>query len=144
MFLRVDGIPITQGSKTGYPIRRKDGSLGVRLTEGKKAPALKEWRLAIAAAARAWIALNGHPPPLDGPLEVAMTFYLPKPASASQKVKKPSKKPDVGKLTRAAEDALTGIAYVDDSRITTAHLKKRFAVNRPPGVEITIGPDESD
>lgn len=143
MELRVDGLPIPQGSKSAFPFKRGDGSLGVAVTEGKKAPALKEWRGAIAAAARVWIAMNGHPAPLDCEALIEITFYLPKPASASKKVKKPAKKPDWDKLARAVGDALNGLAYSEDSRITTGLVRKRFAIDRPPGVEIFVGIDMS-
>jgi Holliday junction resolvase RusA-like endonuclease len=143
MELRVDGLPIPQGSKSAFPFKRANGTIGVAVTEGKKAPSLKEWRGAIAAAARVWIALNGRPAPLDCAVVAEMTFYLPRPASAPKRVTKPTKKPDLGKLARAAEDALTKIAYADDSRITTMVLRKRFAIDRPPGVEITLREDET-
>lgn len=142
MELRVDGLPIPQGSKSAFPFKRGDGTIGVAVTEGKKGPSLKEWRGAIAAAARVWIAMNDHPLPLDEPVLIEATFYLPRPASAPKRVAKPAKKPDWDKLSRAAGDALKGLAYTDDSRITTALIKKRFAIDRSPGIEITIRPDE--
>ena len=130
MELRVDGLPIPQGSKSAFPFKRGDGSIGVAVTEGKKAPSLKEWRGAIAASARVWIALNGRPAPLDCAVVLEMTFYLPRPKSAPKHVTKPCKKPDWDKLARAVGDALKGLAYVEDSRITTGLVRKRFAVGR--------------
>lgn len=50
------------------------------------------------------------------------------------------RKPDLSKLIRAAEDALTGIVYVDDARITRLVVEKRFAVDSPPRVEICVQP----
>ena len=143
MQLRVDGLPIPQGSKSAFPFKRGDGSLGVAVTEGKKGPSLKEWRGAIAAAARVWISMNGHPEPLDEGVTIDVTFYLPRPASAPRRVTKPWKKPDLDKLARAVGDALKGLAYVEDSRITTAVWRKRFAVGRPPGVEILLEEDHT-
>ena len=144
MELRVDGLPIPQGSKSAFPFKRGDGSIGVAVTEGKKkGAALKEWRGAIAAAARVWIALNGRPAPADGPVVFNATFYLPRPASAPRRVTKPHKGLDLDKLSRAAFDALTGLAYTDDSRVTTMVVRKRFAIGLPPGVEIFLKEDET-
>jgi crossover junction endodeoxyribonuclease RusA len=143
MRLTVIGIPVPQGSKTAHPFRRKDGSLGVAVHEGWKAASLKDWRRAIADAARAYMAEYGLESPADGPLALTATFYLPRPASAPKKVKYPAKKPDCSKLLRAAEDSLTGIAYTDDSRIVDLHVYKRFAVDSPPRVELHLSsPDE--
>ena len=138
MRLRVDGLPIPQGSKSAFPFRRGDGSLGVAVTEGKRAPSLKEWRGAVAASARVWIALNGHPAPLDGPCVMTMIFYLPRPKSAPKRVLYPAVKPDADKLSRAICDALSRLAYTDDARIVDLRVSKRFAVDSPPGVEIEI------
>ena len=109
-----------------------------------KGVTVKEWRAAIAASARVWMALHGFPAPLDGPLLLEAIFYLPRPASASKRVTKPYRKPDCSKLIRAVEDALTGIAYVDDSRITFLVVRKRFAIGRAPGVEISLKQDDTE
>jgi Holliday junction resolvase RusA-like endonuclease len=47
-------------------------------------------------------------------------------------------KPDVLKLARAVEDALTGILYRDDAQIVTEVLRKRYG--DPPRVEIRLSP----
>lgn len=134
--IAVIGIPITQGSKSAFPYRRANGTMGVRVTEGKKAGALADWRRAIAAEARAVLGRDGIP--IAGPVSLEATFYVPRPASAPKRVTLPAKKPDCDKLLRSACDALSKIAYEDDARIVELHVRKRFAIDRPPGVEITI------
>lgn len=135
--ISVVGIARPQGSKSarivhGRPI----------LTDGfgDNPRKLKEWRHAIAEAARAWLA--AHPPraPLDEPLAFMATFYLPRPPSTPKRIAWPMRKPDLSKLIRAAEDALTGIVYVDDARITRLLVEKRFALDAPPRVEICVRP----
>jgi len=134
--LVVVGLPVTQGNKTAYPFHKKDGKLGVAVREGKSGQRHSSWREAVAAEARK-LAQNE---PLDEPLVVEMTFYLPRPKSAKKNVRFPNKKPDSLKLARAVEDALTKILYADDARIVTHLIKKRFAVDSPPRVEIEVRP----
>jgi Holliday junction resolvase RusA-like endonuclease len=88
-------------------------------------------------------------------LFMAMEFYMPRPkghysTGANAGVLKPRfesarpvTKPDVLKLARCVEDALTGFAYHDDAQIVTESMMKRYA--RPehhvdPGVRITVRP----
>jgi crossover junction endodeoxyribonuclease RusA len=143
MKLTVIGMPATQGSKRGFPIRRKNGKLGVALVESG-GEHHRSWREAVAAEARTYwscAALDaGFEPPLEGPVVATMTFYLPRPKSAKKSVIFPDKKPDSLKLARAVEDALTRILYTDDSRIVTHVIRKRFAVDSPPRVELEIRP----
>jgi Holliday junction resolvase RusA-like endonuclease len=139
--LTVLGLAQTQGNKSAFPFRRKDGSLGVAVTEGRRPEsraAFKEWRGAVAACARLWLEQNGSPAPLSGPVAVTMTFYLPRPKSAPKRVLYPIARPDLLKLGRAVEDALKGLAWNDDSQNVDIMLRKRFAVDSPPRVEIEI------
>lgn len=49
------------------------------------------------------------------------------------------KKPDLSKLVRCVEDALTGIVWVDDSQVTIINTSKRYATDDyPAGAYITI------
>jgi Holliday junction resolvase RusA-like endonuclease len=58
--------------------------------------------------------------------------------------KYPTPKPDVTKLCRAVEDALTGIIWHDDSQVCEQYNKKLYVTNQDlpysnkPGVQITI------
>lgn len=56
---------------------------------------------------------------LNGPLRVSMTFTLPKPASAPKRRRTwPMRTPDVSKLARSTEDALTAAGvWTDDARV---------------------------
>lgn len=84
---------------------------------------------------------------LTGPLELTLHFYLPRPqghygtgANALQ-VKdtapaRPIVRPDVLKLSRGVEDALTGVVYVDDAQIVDEHIHKHYG--EEPRVEICV------
>lgn len=84
-----------------------------------------------------------------GPLVVEFTFYRPRPnghygqgRNAGQvKASAPAypiTRPDVLKLARAAEDALTGIVWRDDAQIVDEVLRKRWG--SPARLEVMVSP----
>lgn len=108
----------------------------------------KPWRQQIAGAALDVIG-DGARPVFDCPVFVTMTFYRPRPKGHygsgvnAGRVKPgspqfPSTRPDVLKLARAAEDALTSIVYRDDAQIVEEMLRKRWG--DPARLEITVRP----
>ena len=142
---KVAGIPAPQGSKT----RTRWG--GIREDNAATRP----WREAVAWAATQ--AMQGGDPdgqsrilegrePLTGPLELAVTFYFPRPKSHYGTGKNADRlkdnaptwcatKPDVDKLVRAIGDAITGIVCRDDSQIVRVTAWKLYGT---PSAEITI------
>jgi Holliday junction resolvase RusA-like endonuclease len=103
---------------------------------------VKPWREAVKHATRE--AMRDEPC-LLGPLRVSMTFTLPKPKSAPKSRRTfPDKKPDLSKLIRSTEDALTDIAaWEDDARIVELKAAKRYPLEghealERPGVVISI------
>jgi Holliday junction resolvase RusA-like endonuclease len=73
---------------------------------------------------------------LDEPLELSVIFYLPRPKTATRKF--PAVMPDLDKLIRAVGDSLSGLVYVDDSRIIAISAQKRYADDRDPGALIRV------
>jgi crossover junction endodeoxyribonuclease RusA len=97
-------------------------------------PATAPWRSTVAAAAIE--AMDGRPQ-LAGPLELRALFVFARPSShfgtgRNHERLKPSApiyrwtKPDLDKLLRAIGDALTGIVYRDDARITIVRAEKHY------------------
>ncbi len=141
MNICVIGVPLPQGSKSARVIPGKNGGKPrAIMTEGfgTKPVSVAAWRHAIAQGARDWCAANGMPAPIDEAVIISVTFFLPRPASIPKSRLLPSKKPDLDKLMRAVGDALKGIAYTEDSRITDSRQRKRYAVNGPPRAEIAL------
>jgi Holliday junction resolvase RusA-like endonuclease len=79
---------------------------------------------------------------LDGPILLELVFWVTRPKSHygtgrnTDKVKPgapwaPTVKPDLLKLARAVEDALTGIVYRDDAQIITETLQKAYTARGP-------------
>ncbi len=117
--------------KNGSILTRPNGSPIVNVTDDCKES--KSWKKLVADAASE--RTSGHP--LAGPLSVTMTFIMPRPkchygsGKNASKLKDsaphyPTVKPDVLKLARAAEDALTGIVYRDDAQTVELSVRKRY------------------
>jgi Holliday junction resolvase RusA-like endonuclease len=133
----VYGRPAPQGSK------RHVGN-GVMIESSK---AVKPWRDDVKAAAEKAIGgMLGDRYPLDAPLIVRMVFTMPKPASAPKRRRTwPCRTPDLSKLIRSTEDALTASGvWRDDARVVEyERTAKVFPGEDPealdaPGVRITI------
>ncbi|MEZ5544244.1 MAG: RusA family crossover junction endodeoxyribonuclease [Lysobacteraceae bacterium] len=135
--ITVYGQPAPQGSK------RHVGN-GVMVESSKK---LRPWRQDVKAAAEV---VRNALCPLDGPVRVRMVFTLPKPLSAPKRRRTwPCRTPDLSKLARGTEDALTDAGiWRDDARVVEyERLAKVYPNEDPealdaPGVRIVIEPME--
>lgn len=136
----VRDTPRPGGSKTAG-FNHKTGKGFVRPSN----PNTKTWRDAVRSMA--FEQYQGKP--LLLPLKVTYEFVFKRPQShysQSKEIKLKSsapmyhmKKPDVTKLMRSTEDALTGITWGDDCIIVDAHPRKRYAVgDEMEGCHITI------
>lgn len=114
------GIPAQQGSK------RHVGN-GIMVEAAKNLPA---WRDSVAGAARDVADRIGDLTPLDGPLDLDVTFRFPMPASRKAAVRAAghapkTTAPDLDKLIRAVGDALTASGLIrDDARISSITAEK--------------------
>lgn len=132
------GLPKPAGSKRGFPIKRKNGSIGVAIVDACKDT--KSWQHVVASAARE--AYNG--PLLDGALVLTCCFYMPRikgdfNSKGGLKPKAPSfhlKKPDTTKLVRAVEDALSDVVWRDDVQVVQQFATKNYG--EPARVEVLI------
>lgn len=139
----VKGIPGPQGSK------RHVGK-GIMIESSKK---VKPWREAVRSTSADHM---GYAPSFDGPLLVDMVFTFLRPKSHYRTGRnahllrddaptRPKSKPDLSKLARSTEDALTDAGvYRDDALIVEyGRLAKVWANEDPdaldsPGVVIRI------
>jgi Holliday junction resolvase RusA-like endonuclease len=128
----VAGKPVPRGSKRAFPIRRKDGSLGVAVSDntGERG---RLWMAMVQDAARS--ALPADWVPRSGPVRLFIVFQLRRPkahyttrgAVKSSAPAYPIVRPDLTKLLRAIEDALTGVVWRDDSQIVFQAVSKEYA-----------------
>ena len=137
----VPGIPAPGGSKRAVAGRNGKALL---IDDCKRN---KPWRDSVASAGIE--AMDGNPP-MEGPLSVQWVFLLPRPkhhfgTGRRAGILKPSapryhaSKPDITKLIRSAEDALTHIAWTDDAAIAEQTAVKRYtSTGESPGVMVEV------
>lgn len=128
MIVFVEGKPATAGSKKAFPFRRKNGKLGVSVVHDN--PAAKGWMEWVRfCVSQYWIG-----PPTKEAIRLYLTFVATRPAShytkngtlKSSSPENPVYKPDLTKMTRAVEDALTGLVWVDDSQVCWQVIQKEY------------------
>lgn len=133
---RVYGIPAPQGSKIPG-VSSKTGKMFVREQSGKT---LTSWRQDVKEAA---LVARADIPTLAGPIRLAVTFYMPRPASVSVKRRPlPTVAPDLDKLIRGVGDALKAAGvYGDDAQICEIKASKVYGTDETmasPGAWIVI------
>lgn len=133
--------PAPQGSKTTWS--RKDGSRFTRESSKR----VKPFRADVRAAASE--AFDGRPA-FPGPVELQVICIQRRPAShfgtgrnaGRLKPSAPTLKitsPDLSKIVRAVEDALNGVAFIDDARVARIIAEDTYApVGSTPRVRIAV------
>lgn len=134
----VYGSAKPSGSKRAYVI---PGTNRASVTDDN--PKSKPWKLQVAQVAGYQMQSYDI---FDGPLAVVFRFFVMRPKGHYKKDGSlsanglrnpyPAKRPDVLKLARAVEDALSGVVYRDDSQIVDERLVKEYGA--PERVEITV------
>jgi crossover junction endodeoxyribonuclease RusA len=134
--LDILGTPAPKGSARAMNIGGR--ARLIASSSGANAKAQKAWVKAIQAAARAESVIPGA-------VCVSVTFRLARPKGhygkrglrASAPLH-PTVHPDADKLARCCLDALTGLAFEDDSRIVSLYVGKTYAVPGREGAKITV------
>lgn len=133
----VYGRPQPAGSKRAFQHRHTG-----RIVVTDDAKHSRSWKTDVAQAAG--VAMQSREL-LERPLMLELTFYLPRPKGhygarglRPSAPRFPTVKPDVLKLARAVEDALTGIVYRDDSQIVVELLQKVYG--EPARCEVRVHP----
>lgn len=123
----VRGKPEPEGSTKGYIY---GGRVKITHQNGSK---LMAWRESISEAYRQSGGNYHH----DSPIAIVLVFHFLRPKSVSAK-KRPfmTVKPDLDKLSRGAIDALTQVAFDDDSQVVRLMASKDYADWE--GVTITV------
>lgn len=127
------------GSKRALPLNGKLGGRAIIVDANRKSA---PWKSHVAAVARQHYAEAL----LRGPLSVTFLFFTPRPAGHIGRKGNvlpsapmyPTVRPDVLKLARGCEDALTGVLWHDDAQIVQEHLEKRYG--EPARVEVLVEP----
>jgi Holliday junction resolvase RusA-like endonuclease len=137
----IEGIPKPAGSKRAFPFKRRDGKLGVSVTDDCEKS--RDWKNYV----RMKVAEVYKSEPVAAPLSIVATFHMPRTNQHYRggnrlnalRDNAPSlhrSKPDATKLWRAVEDALTGIVWADDALIVDQDVHKRYGDK--PGVSLLV------
>ncbi len=142
--LDVLGTPAPKGSARAMNIGGR--ARLIASSSSANAKAQKAWSAAIADAVFDVAAQLGNVSPIRGPVWVSITFRMARPKGHYGKrgllesaPMHPTVYPDVDKLARCTLDALTGLAFEDDSRIVSLYVGKQYAVPGREGARITVG-----
>ncbi len=136
----VPGVPVPKGSAKAY-VNKHTGRAQVMQDNRDRQ---KPWASAITLTA---IELGAQV--TTSPVGVYLVFFMPRLKSHfgtgknSHAVKQNApalhvSKPDLDKLVRCVLDALTGVAWIDDSQVFEIHATKIYRSS--PGVNITVEP----
>ena len=137
----VAGVPVPKGSAKAF-YNKNAGKIVVMQTNREKQ---QPWASAIAVAAQ-----QAGVKPTGGAVSLDVLFYLPRPKghygtgknACVLKTGAPARhivKPDTDKLLRLVMDALTGIAYNDDSQVDDARAGKSYSqACEYAGAKITV------
>ena len=128
----VQGTPRPAGSKRGFA-HKTTGKVIMMDSSGKKG---KDWRGDIKHAAL--LAIPEDYKIMTGPVFVSVTFFMQRPKAHYRTGKNAellkdsaphfhTNTPDATKLWRSAEDALTGVLWIDDKQVVTVMMSKKWA-----------------
>lgn len=156
----VPGKPASAGSKRGFwnpKAQRKDGQCGkvIMVPDDERS---MPWRtnvqghaLQAMAEQQSLAVLVAHHGKIEqGPIHLEITFALTRPKSHYRTGQHEGElresapvfvttKPDLTKIVRAIEDALTGICWTDDNQVVRHTTLKRYVASREvPGAHIII------
>lgn len=128
--------PAPQGSKRAYGNGRF----------AEMSPYLKDWRALVTTTA-----VLQKVPLREGEVSLRIEFVFPRPKShfignkpGPDRLKPTAPKyhsttPDLSKVLRSTEDALSGVAYIDDRMIVSVQAIKRYAQwEELPGAQVVV------
>ena len=102
----------------------------------------RDWKTSVRQ-----VAVEYFDKPLEGPIKLEITFQMIRPKChwrsgqykhlfSKYARKYPTVKPDATKLLRCLEDALTKIAWIDDTQVVIQNVYKVYA--ETSGAQVTI------
>ena len=119
MIIQVYGNPAPQGSKKFMGTTKAGRGILVE-ANSRTTP----WRADVMTAARAVLDELGRPAPMEGAIVARMVFSFLRPASVKRAKRPfPSVAPDLSKLVRSTEDALTAAGVWRDDALVVGYTR---------------------
>ena len=142
--IMVYGVPRPKGNKSIGSNRTTGRAMLIERNDAS----VKMWHGLVAEAAKDAMAAQRALMFVKRPLHVSITFWFARPgghfvvktgAVKASAPSRPAVKPDLSKIIRATEDALTGVVFDDDARIVSLLASKEYAApGTPPGAYIRV------
>lgn len=137
----VEGTPVPKGSAKALMLKGMKFPVVFQDNAGKQKP----WAKTIALICKSYIRT---PFAREVPIRLSLAFYFDRPLNHSGKhgvkdsaPRKHVKKPDLDKLIRCVKDALTKVAYEDDSQVCQlGECSKNYVGMGKAGVIVKIEP----
>lgn len=131
---------------TAFGVPQPKGSARAFLPKGWTRPVVtsdnprnKGWQAIMASAASAAIAQQPTFRILEEAAVLVATFHLPRPKAIKDRNVPHTTRPDLDKLVRSAKDALSQVAWLDDSLVVEVRARKVYAMpGAAPRAQITI------
>lgn len=129
------GEPSPEGSTKAFYIKK----LNRTVTTHQNQKSLEAWRNRVATEAQHALENKTWVSDCTSAYEVDVEFVLSRPPSVPEHRRvHPIVKPDIDKLVRAVNDALTGIMFVDDCQVVSMSVSKDYSDERRPGAYIVV------
>lgn len=140
--ITVGGAPVPKGRPRARIAYKRNGEQFIAFYTPKETAKYERDVRVAAQLARADAGL----PIFNEAVAVEITAFIPIPKSFSAKktdqamvgLVKPATRPDCDNYLKAALDALNGIVFTDDARVTDLVVRKRYALE--PRLEIVVEP----
>lgn len=120
--ITIDGDPVSKGSHKSFGTISK-GKIKTWVVDQHETQLQKLYKLVKKSVE------GVENIPVDGPVKVQMVFHVRRPKTVRRKL--PSVKPDIDKLARAINDALTGLVIKDDGQVCSLVAIKDYACKQP-------------
>lgn len=136
LVFEVPGEPVAKGRQESKRRRGKEGKVYIAQITPEKTVRYESTVALFAAQAMAGRAM------LDGPLWMFVTAYFTRPKKHEKMIQRPrwvTKKPDSSNVLKAAEDALNGVVYADDSIVAHSEIKRLWCDDGRPRIVVSIG-----
>jgi Holliday junction resolvase RusA-like endonuclease len=142
----VYGVARPAGSKRAFAIR-KNGQPTGKIAVVDDCKESRDWKSTVAREAMVAIQEANGSMFLE-PVRLSVTFHVQRPKGHYRTGPRhseirpsapafPTTKPDLLKLTRAVEDALTGILWRDDAQVVVHDLQKKYSQTPYCTIQVT-------
>lgn len=145
--LNVLGTPSPKGSGRAILIQTSNGPIArfIPSSSSKNSTDRAAWESAIRYKAREVLGVRAEPVFMNVAVAIDVTFRMRRLASHFGKnglkpsaPSVPTVSPDIDKLLRSTLDALTGLVFDDDSRVSTLIARKMYASPGEEGALIIV------